>query len=118
MSSVAVDAALPEAWLGRYIAAVSARSQKYAIDLEQMSPHGAAAAQAAETTRARTVIFSDKTPVAAIVPHDDLSRLEPADPAEGGADPLLSLCGSCQQDTFVDHVLTDFGTTMLFWKGG
>lgn len=96
--------------------AVGQREQKYAIDLEQMSPHGAAAAQAAETSRARTVVYSDKTPVAAIVPFSDLNKLEPAEPTEGGMDPLLSLCGSCRQDVFVDGILGDFGKTMLFHR--
>jgi hypothetical protein len=93
---------------------VASRTQKYAIDLEQMSAHGAAAAQAAESARARTVIYCDKTPIAAIVPFDELTKLEPTEPTESGSDPLLSLCGSCRQDTFVDSVLGDFGSTMLY----
>ncbi|MBW2528542.1 MAG: hypothetical protein JRI23_30495 [Deltaproteobacteria bacterium] len=90
------------------------RTKKYAIELDQMSEHGAAAAQAAESSRARTVVYCDKTPVAAIVPFDDLARLEPAQPTETGTDPLLSLCGACRQDAFVDAVLGDFGSTMLY----
>lgn len=93
---------------------MATRAKKYAIDLEQMSDPGAAAAQAAESSRARTVIYSDKTPVAAIVPFDELGKLEPTEPTESGSDPLLSLCGACRQDTFVDAVLADFGHTMLY----
>jgi hypothetical protein len=91
--------------------------QKYGMPVEQLSPRGSAAAEAAELTRARTVIYRDETPIAAIVPFEDLEALDPTDPAEAGPDPLLSLCGACRQDLFVDSVIGDFGRTMLFRHG-
>lgn len=91
-------------------------SDKYAIELEQMSAPGAGAAEAAEGAGARTLICSDETPVAAIVPWSDVAGIEPADPGGAAVDPLLSLCGACCQDLFVDGLVTDFGKTMLFHK--
>ena len=82
--------------------------------LEQLSARGIAAAEAAELSRARTVIYRDETPIAAIVPFEDLVVLDPADPAETGPDPLLSLCGSCRQDEFVDRVAGNLNKTLLF----
>lgn len=93
---------------------MSSRTKRYAIDLGQMSVHGAAAAQAAESSRATTIIYGDDTPVAAIVPVDELSKLAPPEPTEPGSDPLLSLCGACRQDGFVDSILGDFGATLLY----
>jgi len=91
--------------------------QKYGMAVGELSARALAAVEAAETTRARTVIYRDKTPVAAIMPIDDLEAVEPSDPAEAGPDPLLSLCGSCRQDVFADSMLGDFGKTMLFRRG-
>jgi hypothetical protein len=91
--------------------------QKYGMPLEQLTPRGIAAAEAAELNRARTIIYRDETPIAAIVPFEDLEVLDPSDPAEAGPDPLLSLCGSCRQDQFVDSVIGNLNRTMLFSRG-
>jgi hypothetical protein len=84
------------------------------MSIEQVATRGRAAVEAAEIGRSRTVVFRDASPIAAIVPVEDLQLLEPADPGESGPDPLLSLCGSCRHDVFVDTVLGDFHRTMLF----
>ena len=91
--------------------------QKYGMAVDQLGARGVAAAEAAELTRARTVVYRDEVPIAAIVPFEDLELLDPTDPAEAGPDPLLSLCGSCRQDLFVDSLVGDLGRTMLFRRG-
>ena len=90
---------------------------KYGIDVEQMSAHGQAAARAAERLQARTVIYREQVPLAVIVPIEDLDRLDPRDPGEGGNDPLLSLAGTCNNDAFVDSMNADLGRTVLFRRG-
>lgn len=90
--------------------------QKYGLEVEQLSAHGQAAVQAAERMKARTVVFREKVPVAALVPYDELERMEPADPAENGPDPLLSLSGTCDHDAFVDQMNVDLSQTALFRK--
>lgn len=87
--------------------------ERYGITVEQMSAHGKAAVRAAERLSANTVVYRDQVAVAAIVPAISLARLEPPDPGAGGEDPLLSLCGTCTDDAFVDQ-LGELGTTMLF----
>jgi hypothetical protein len=87
--------------------------KKYGIDVEQMSAHGQAAARAAERVSSRTVIHREGAPIAVIVPIDDLERLESPDPGEQEDDPLLSLCGTCNDDVFVDS-LADLSRTTLF----
>lgn len=88
--------------------------QKFGIPVEQMSTHGQAAAQSAVRTGARTIIYRDASPVAAIVPLADLDKLDPPDPSEAtGEDPLLSLCGTFNNDVFVDR-LSDLSHTALF----
>jgi len=89
-------------------------SQKFGIDLEQMSAHGVAAVKAAAQMSARTIIYREQVPVAAIVPHADVEKLDPRDPGADGADPLLSLCGTCTNDAFVDQMNADLSRTMLF----
>ena len=91
-------------------------NRKYGISVEALSPQAASAVTAAERTLARTLVFRDGVPVAAIVPMEDMRALEPADPGESGQDPLLALCGSCQNDFFVDALLGDFSQTGLFRK--
>jgi hypothetical protein len=88
-------------------------SQKYGIDVENMSPHGVAAVRAAERMAARTIIYREQVPLAAIVPFVDVDKLDPRDPGADGTDPLLSLCGTCQNDTFVDN-MADLNRTALF----
>jgi hypothetical protein len=87
--------------------------QKYGIALEQLSQNGQVAVQAAERLGARTLIYRDKLPVAAIVPASDLEKLAPAELTEAGEDPLLSLCGTFSDDAFVDR-LSDLQRTVLF----
>lgn len=91
--------------------------QKYGLEVEQLSAHGQAAVQAAERVGARTVVYREKAALAAIVPAKDLDRLEADEPAEGGPDPLLSLCGTCSHDVFVDQMNADMSRTSLFRKG-
>ncbi len=86
----------------------------YGVEVEQLSAHGQAAVRAAEQLGARTIIYRDKMPVAAIVPAEDLDRLGPRDPGEGGADPLLALCGKCDNDAFVDQFNAELSRTNLF----
>jgi hypothetical protein len=93
-------------------------ASKYGIDIEQLSAHGQAAVRAAEQLAARTTIFRDQVPLAAIIPVEDLDKLEPRDPGEGGADPLLSLCGKCDNDAFVDHFNSELSQTALFHPAG
>ncbi len=86
---------------------------QYGLEVDQLSAHGQAAVRAAEQLGARTVIFRDRLPVAALVAAEDLERLEPRDPGEGGTDPLLALCGKCDNDAFVDQ-FNDLSKTRLF----
>jgi hypothetical protein len=92
--------------------------QKFGIAVDQLSPHGQAAVSAAERLRARTVIYRNKVPVAAIVPAQELDKLDPPDPAEDNPDPLLTLCGSSAEDAFVDAILQNLGRTLLFRRLG
>lgn len=91
--------------------------QKYGLELDQLSAHGQAAVQAAERVGSRTVIYRDKAAVAAIVPGRDLEKLEANEPTEAGPDPLLSLCGTCSHDVFVDQMNADMSRTALFRRG-
>ncbi|MEQ9321045.1 MAG: hypothetical protein RIF41_17915 [Polyangiaceae bacterium] len=87
---------------------------KYGIEVEQLSAHGQAAVRAAERHGARTIIYRDQVPLAAIVPNADLDKLDPPDPGERGGDPLLELAGTCHHDTFVDNMNADLSSTVLF----
>jgi hypothetical protein len=86
---------------------------KYGIEVDKLSAHGQGAVRAAEQLGARTVIYRDQLAVAAVVPAEDLDKLDPRDPGEGGADPLLALCGKCDNDGFVDQ-FNDLSKTQLF----
>ena len=86
---------------------------KFGISLEQLAPHGQAAVQAAERMGARTLVYRDKVAVAAIIAVDDLQRLDPT-VTDTGTDPLLSLCGTCHQDSFVDSLAGELTRTVLF----
>jgi hypothetical protein len=88
---------------------------KYGIEVDQLSAHGQAAVRAAEQLGARTVVFRDQLPIAAVVPAEDLERLDPRDPGDGGTDPLLALCGKCENDAFVDQ-FNDLSKTRLFQR--
>jgi hypothetical protein len=88
--------------------------QKYGIAVDQLSGHAQAAAQAAERIGARTIIYREQVPIAAVIPMSDLKELDPADPGDSGDDPLLSLCGTCSSDAFVDGLRGELTTTMMF----
>lgn len=91
--------------------------QKYGIPVSDLPSHCLDAVDAAERTRARTVVMRDGQPVAAIVPVSDLDKIEPPDPALNGVDPLLALCGTCRHDEFVDSLFVDMARTSLWNRG-
>jgi hypothetical protein len=91
--------------------------QKYGITIEQLSVDGAAAARAAERSGAFTIIYREQLPIAAVISFDEMKRIDSSLDHDGGEDPLLSLCGSCTHDGFVDTIIGDFGSTMLFQTG-
>jgi hypothetical protein len=81
--------------------------QKYGIPLSDLPTHCLDAVDAAERSRARTLVTRNGQAVAAIVPMIDLDAVDPPDPGAGGADPLLALCGACRDDPFVDALLLE-----------
>lgn len=87
----------------------------YGLEVDQLSAHGQAAVRAAEQLGARTVIYRDQMAIAALVPAEDLDKLDPGDPGESGADPLLALCGKCDNDSFVDQ-FNELSKTQLFQR--
>jgi len=91
---------------------------KYGIPLPDLPAHCQDAVDAAEQSRARTLVTRDGRAVAAIVPMTDLDRIEPPDPGVGGVDPLLALCGACRHDGFVEQLVADFSRTGLWQRGG
>lgn len=92
-------------------------TQKYGIPLADLPTHCLDAIDAAERTRARTLVVRGPQAVAAIVPMSDLDRIDPPDPGAAGQDPLLALCGSCRHDEFVDTFVSDLNATNL-WSAG
>jgi hypothetical protein len=92
-------------------------TQKYGIPFPELPEHCQDAVDAAERAHARTLVTRDGHPVAAIVPMADLARIDPPDPATGGVDPLLALCGACRHDDFVDGLVADFTKTGLWNRG-
>jgi antitoxin (DNA-binding transcriptional repressor) of toxin-antitoxin stability system len=90
-------------------------TQKYGIPFRELPAHCQDAVDAAESARSRTLVTRDGRPVAAIVPMTDLDRIDPPDPGAGGVDPLLTLCGACRHDAFVDALVDDAGATTL-WR--
>jgi hypothetical protein len=74
---------------------------KIALPLAEVPARALEAVAAAERSRARTVVVRDGQPVAAIVPVQDLEKIEPPDPGASGRDRMLDLCGQCQHDEFV-----------------
>lgn len=92
-------------------------AQKYGIPLADLPAHCLDAVDAAERALARSVVLRDGQPVAAIVPISDLDRIDPPDPAAGGGDPLLALCGTCRHDDFVDSLFVDLAQTSLWNRG-
>lgn len=91
--------------------------QKYGIPLADLPAHCLDAVDAAERAHARTLVTRGGHAIAAIVPTTDLDRIDPPDPAAGGVDPLLALCGTCQHDAFVDSLVTDLTKTGLWRRG-
>ena len=92
-------------------------TQKYGIPFPDLPGHCQDAVDAAETARSRTVITREGRAIAAIVPMADLDRIDPPDPAAGGADPLLALCGACRHDDFVNGLVADFSKSGLWQRG-
>lgn len=92
-------------------------AQKYGIPFPDLPGHCQDAVDAAERTRARTLVTRDNQVIAAIVPKTDLDLLDPPDPGAGGVDPLLALCGACRHDEFVDSLVVDFMKTGLWNRG-
>jgi hypothetical protein len=92
-------------------------TQKYGIPFLDLPSHCQDAVDAAETARSRTVVMRDGRAIAAIVPMADLDRIDPPDPAAGGADPLLALCGACRHDDFVGSLVADFTKSGLWQRG-
>ena len=92
-------------------------ADKYGIPLADLPSHCLDAVDAAERARARTLVVRDGHPVAAIVSIPDLDKIDPPDPAGGGGDPLLALCGACRHDEFVDALAADFHKTGLWQRG-
>lgn len=92
-------------------------SQKYGIPLADLPAHCLDAIDAAERTRARTLVVRGAQAVAAIVPMSDLDRIDPPDPGMAGQDPLMALCGSCRHDEFVDAFVSDMNQTSLWGAG-
>ncbi len=88
--------------------------QKYGLTVDQLGPHGQGAAQAAERMGARTIIYRDQVPIAAVIPMSDMAQLDPPDPGQSGEDPLLSLCGTCQSDMFVEGLRGELTSTVMF----
>lgn len=90
---------------------------KYGIPLPDLPSHCLDAVDAAERTRARTLVLRGAQPVAAIIPMADLEKVEPPDPGSSGHDPLLALCGACRHDAFVDTLVVDMNRTALWVRG-
>lgn len=92
-------------------------AQKYGIPVTDLPTHCLDAVDAAERTRARTLVVRGGVAIAAIVPMPDLDKVDPPDPGAGGADPLLALCGACRHDAFVDSLVADFSKSGLWQRG-
>lgn len=90
--------------------------QKYGIPIAELPGHSLDAVDAAERVRARTLVTRDGHPIAAIVPMADLDKIDPPDPAAGGIDPLLALCGACRHDEFVDSLLGEASRAGLWHR--
>jgi len=91
--------------------------QKYGIPFADLPNHCLDAVDAAERARSRTLVTRSAHAIAAIVPMTDLDKIDPPDPAVGGVDPLLALCGACHHDAFVDSLVIDFSRTGLWNRG-
>jgi len=92
-------------------------TQKYGIPFADLPSHCLDAVDAAERARSRTLVTRSGLAIAAIVSMADLDKIDPPDPAIGGVDPLLALCGACKHDAFVDSLVADFTKTGLWHRG-
>ncbi|MSP24246.1 MAG: hypothetical protein EXR75_03585 [Myxococcales bacterium] len=75
---------------------------EYGIAIEQLAEGAHPAVLAAERSGAHTLVFRGSQAVAAIVPMRTLIDRDGALATTDGTDPLLSLCGTCGADAFVD----------------
>ena len=91
---------------------------RYGLPLPDLAARAIDAVEAAERTQAVTVVLRDGAAVAAVVPVDVLDRVDPPDPGAMGGEPLLSLCGTCRLDTFVDQILLAAGAPLAYDAGG
>ncbi len=89
---------------------------KYGIPVGDLPTHCLDAVDAAERSRARTIVTREGVPVAALVPMADYERIEPPDPSLQGADPLLALCGTCRHDDFVDALGGELAETSFWFR--
>ena len=92
-------------------------AQKYGIPVTDLPGHCLDAVDAAERMRSRTLVVRGSVAIAAIVPMQDLDKVDPPDPSAGGVDPLLALCGACRHDAFVDSIVGDFSKSGLWQRG-
>jgi hypothetical protein len=91
---------------------------KYAIPIDNLPDFCLDAVDAAERSRARTLVVRAGAPVAAIVSMPDFDKIEPADPGASGGDPLLGLCGACRDDDFVNAFIGEPTSSGLWRRGG
>ncbi|NUQ79014.1 MAG: hypothetical protein HUU21_36285 [Polyangiaceae bacterium] len=91
---------------------------KYGIPLDDLPAFCLDAVDAAERSRARTLVVRGGAPVAAIVSMPDYEKIEPADPGALGVDPLLALCGACRHDGFVNAFVGEPTSSALWRRGG
>ena len=90
---------------------------RYGLPFLDLPQRAVDAVEAAERSHAITVVLRDGAPVAAIVPMDDLDRVDPPDPGATGNDPLLALAGTCHRDAFVDEILLAAGAPVPYVPG-
>ena len=78
---------------------------RYGLNLLELPERAIDAVEIAERQRGATVILRDGAPVAALVPVEELDRVDPPDPGASGGDPLLALSGTCAHDAFADEMV-------------
>lgn len=87
---------------------------RYGLPLSDLPQRASDAVEAAERAHAITVVLRDGAPIAAIVPVEELDRVDPPDPGATGGDPLLALAGTCKRDAFVDEILLAAGAPVPY----
>jgi hypothetical protein len=90
---------------------------RYGLPLQELPVRAFDAVDASERAHAFTVLLRDGAPVAAIVPIEDLDRIDPPDPGASGGDPLMALAGSCKRDAFADNVVLALGGAVAYDPG-